>query len=175
MAALRDKYAELKRLRDAAASGQPQDPRRALAALARRFPGALRELDELPIARLEARLCELQALVQQGAAAPQWVRLQIGYHAWMRVALDIRRRAAAYQGAARAQAIVRELADNYRPEPDEPELAALDQATVEAILKPAGGRLNPWVFARVAQLHGVEPSQVERALFLSRAEKSGAR
>lgn len=171
VAGLRDKYVEIKRLRDAAAAGQPNAPRAVLAALARRFPGALRELDQLPMEDIERRLNALQVLVREGGDVPQWVALQVGYHAWMRLALRIRRCAIAHVGEGRAHAILRELSVSYRPAPDEPELWRLDHATIESILKPHGGRLNPWVFSRVAQLHAVEPSAVERALF--REQRAG--
>jgi hypothetical protein len=163
--ALRGKYVEIKRLRVEEQEGRGSDPRREMAALAQRFPGALRELDELPMPEIEQRLAQLEAAVERGAAVPEWARLQISYHGLMRVALRIKRIST---GPARADVdrVLAELREWYEPAADEPSLVSLDRAAVRAILEPEGGRLNPWVFARVAALHGVDADRVRRALFL---------
>jgi hypothetical protein len=165
LAALRDKYREIKRLRDEDAAGVAADPKLDMAELARRFPGALRELDELPREEIERRLASLESAVAGRAAPPPWAALQIGYHGWMRVALRIKRLAAGRR-AAEVAAVARELAASYAPAPDEPALALLDHAALSAILEPDAGRLNPWVFARVAREHGVSVDTVRFALFL---------
>ena len=65
--ALRDKYEQMLCLRQlhARAKQDPEfvepDPRSAMAALARDYPGALREIDELPIEDIERRIAELAA------------------------------------------------------------------------------------------------------------------
>jgi hypothetical protein len=162
--ALREKYREIKRLRVLAAAGPRPEPRRELAALARRFPGALRELDQLPMDAIELRLAVLDAVLERGEAAPQWVSLQIGYHGTMRAALRIKRWFARLT-ALDAQSALTELGARYAPAPDEPPLASFDLEALRAILEPPGGRLNPWVFGQVAVAHGVEPEAVHRALF----------
>jgi hypothetical protein len=161
--ALRDKYREIKRLRDAAAAGLIADPRSAMAALAQRFPGALRELDELPMEQIDTRLLALEQLSESAHAVPEWVRLQIGYHGCMRAVLRIKRMAADARDAA---SLLHMLALEYVPAADEPSLASFDRAAVDAIMRPDGGRLNPWVYARVALACGVEPDAVHRALFV---------
>ena len=113
------------------------------------------------------RLAVLEDAVAGRAPAPQWVALQIAYHGWMRAALRVKRIAAGRR-AADAPVVLGELARSYRPEPDEPPLARFDEATLSAILEPSDGRLNPWVYARVAEQYGVEPDQVRQALFLRR-------
>src|SRR5262249_15962314 len=142
--ALRDKYREIKRLRDEDAAGKNPDPRSEMAALARRFPGALRELDELPMDQIEARLHALERLNERMHAVPDWVRLQIGYHGLMRAVLRIKRIAA---HSSDAGALLRVLSREYVPAADEPPLASFDRAALEAIMRPDGGRLNPWVYA----------------------------
>ena len=163
--ALRDKYLEIKRLRDEAAAGLDVDPKREMAELARRFPGALRECDELPIDEIERRLALLERVVAQREPAPEWALLQISYHGWMRAALRIKRLAAGRK-AADAAAVMSELAQSYRPALDEPPLARFDEDAIRAILEPSDGRLNPWVYERVAAQHGVPPARVRLALFL---------
>lgn len=165
LSALRDKYREIKRLRDAAAAGSTLDPKTEMVELARRFPGALRELDELPMQHIEQRLAALEAAADARAEPPAWAALQITYHGWMRAVLRVKRLAAGRRGA-QAEAVLGELSHRYLPEPDEPPLERLDRAALEAILEPPEGRLNPWVFARVAEQHGVDPDTVRRALFL---------
>jgi hypothetical protein len=110
-------------------------------------------------------LAALDAVVAGAIPTPEWVVLQIGYHALMRLALRIKRMAQ-YESDDRIGAILLELAAERFEACREPLLQGLDRAEIEAILKPEGGRLNPWVFRRVAAIHGVEPEQVRRALFL---------
>jgi hypothetical protein len=165
LAALREKYREIKRLRDEHARGSAGDPKARMKALALRFPGALRELDELPMELIESRLATLDAVVTGALPAPEWVKLQIGYHALMRLALRIKRMARS-NCDDRVGAILVELAAERLDVCGEPMLRGLDRAEIEAILEPEGGRLNPWVYGHVAALHGVEPEQVLRALFL---------
>jgi hypothetical protein len=161
--ALRDKYREIKRLRDEHARGEAGDPKPAMVALARRFPGALRELDELPMPMIAERLALLEAALEDGAPPPEWARLQIGYHGLMRAVLRIKRLLARRGAGGPPRAGV---ARAYVPAPDEPPLSAFDAAALDAIARPVDGRLNPWVFERVAEACGVPADAVRRALFL---------
>lgn len=163
--ALLDKYREIKRLREEHVAGEHEDPRPRLRALARRFPGALRELDELPMEEIDARLALLLAALERAQPVPAWVDLQLAYHGWMRAALRIKRIAHG-RGAAHADAVLAELTARYVPDAHDPPLASFDLVAVTAILEPAAGRLNPWVYARVAALLGVDADAVRRALFL---------
>jgi hypothetical protein len=62
------------------------DPRRAMAALASRFPGALREIDELPLETIVSRVEELRA--SEGGAPPsRWMEASHLFHALTRGAL----------------------------------------------------------------------------------------
>lgn len=175
VAVLREKYREIKRLRtvdaEHVASGQAHDPKPQMAALARRFPGALRELDELPLERIDERLAELDAALVAGRV-PEWAALQIAYHGTYRFALRIKRRAArkgALDDEALERAIARLLASPHgelaSDEPDEPRASELDGELLRAILRPAGGRLQPWVLAQVARTLQVSPERVAAALF----------
>lgn len=181
IAVLREKYREIKRLRtiDAAhvASGKAHDPKREMAALARRFPGALRELDELPMETIDARIAELDAALASNSV-PEWAALQVAYHGTYRFALRIKRRAAGSGRLddARLERVIAELLSMPDDRPgertdgegglDEPQLAELDASELRAILRPAGGRLHGWVLAWVARQTAVSPMAVSRALFL---------
>jgi len=174
IAVLREKYREIKRLRtvdaEHVAHGRAHDPKAEMAALARKFPGALRELDELPMAAVDGRLAELDAALA-ARHVPQWAALQVAYHGTYRFALRIKRRAArkgALDEAALLHAIERLLVapqDELASEPDEPRIGDFDAATLRAILRPADGRLQPWVLAHVARTLGVDPAAVSEALF----------
>lgn len=162
-AALRDKYAEMSRMRREHADGLAHDPRDEMRALARRFPGALREIDELPLEVIEARVRTLDEVAAGRDAPPEWATYFVDYHGWLRAALRIKR---ACLGCDGVEAAVERVRAAYRPEPDEPPAELVcDRAVVQAIVRPSGGRLNRWVFARVAELHGVSPAHVRRALF----------
>jgi hypothetical protein len=165
LAALRDKYREIKRLRDEHEAGIVHDPKRELAQLARRFPGALRELDELPMDEVHARLAALDGALGNGEA-PAWAALQIGYHGTYRAALRIKRLASPTRRERDVAAVHALLAQHYVPAPDEPPLAALDREAIEGILYPPEGRLHAWVLRWVAAELGVSPQAVAAALFV---------
>jgi hypothetical protein len=162
---LRTKYLAIRELRSAAALESSVAPRAQLAALARAFPGALRELDQLPMDHVEARLLAIDRALAEGDEPEIWMRLQVGYHGFMRAVLRIRR-----LSRGRPLEIVDAkselLALRYDPASDEPPPERFDLEALQMIRRPPGGRLNPWVFKEVARDHGVTPDLVQQALFL---------
>lgn len=160
LSGLLDKYRRLLHLRSCP---EAAPPRAELRALALAYPGALRELDRLPLGAIESRLSELERTCARGAPPELWMRLQISYHGYMRAALRIKRWSRQWPDDAVTAAL--ELARRYVPAADEPLLEHLDPATLHTICTPPQGRLNPVVLAAVARLHGVQPDQVQRALF----------
>jgi hypothetical protein len=174
IAVLREKYREIKRLRtvdaEHVACGRAHDPKPEMAALARKFPGALRELDELSIRQIDARLSELDDAIA-AQRVPEWAALQVAYHGTYRFALRIKRlgsRKGALDDEALARAIERLLdtaASDSVSEPDEPRLADFDAEALRAILRPEGGRLHPWVLQHAGRALGVAPLVVSQALF----------
>ncbi len=157
---LREKYLEMRAMRVAHANGEGGDPRRRMRALAARFPGALREIDELPLEVIEARIEELDAALAGRREAPRWAVLLERYHAWMRAVLAIRRAAGAERDHARALAWI-EGAPEEEGGPRREEL----RAALDAILRPPEGRLNRWIFERLGRDAGLDPAQAEAALF----------
>lgn len=162
LVALLEKYREMRRMRREDAAGLARDPRDEMRRLAQRFPGALREIDQLPLDEIEERVRMLEAVVGGRAEPPEWARYFVDYHGIMRAALRIKRMCLGTANLEEALACVRE---GYEPAPDEPSLAELGAEAVAAITRPEGGRLNPSVFDRVAVLHGVSPDRVRRTLF----------
>jgi hypothetical protein len=87
------KYEAIHRLRSAPAGPTGSAPPRAeLRALADRYPGALRELDELTMVEIERRLGHLRALVTgRSSAAEAWVGPLWLFHRRLRGALAAKR------------------------------------------------------------------------------------
>lgn len=165
------KYQALGDLRRARARGEPIPDRQVFRALAAEFPGALHELDHLPLAEIDRRLLELTAAASGGGtmatmatvATMDWMAWMWSYHALMRAALYVKLR------VSRA-----------RPAPDEEAAAlarraaahagiAVDVGFVRAVEAPPGGRLRRVVMARLAARFGVPEATLREALFPRRA------
>jgi hypothetical protein len=164
LSALQLKYQTLIALRHDAATQQRAAPRAQLAALAAAFPGALRELDQLPMSCLEERLRALDSALGERAEPASWMWLQVDYHGFMRAVLRIRRQSRGRPSLIEnAQSELAALA--YEPADDEPPVHRFELADLRAIRSPPRGRLNPWVLEQVARDHGVTPESVQEALF----------
>lgn len=158
---LLDKYREMRAMRDDDAAGREVDPRARMRRLAARFPGALREIDELTAARLEARVAALEAVVQRAAPPPRWARAIADYHGWMRAALALRREAGRLRDRDAALAWIDR---GYAPRHDEPAAGELREV-VEHVLRPPGGRLNHWLFSLLAARYGLSAAAFEAEIF----------
>ena len=137
-----------------------------LGALARAFPGALRELDRVPLTVLEARHAALDRVITADTDPEPWMTLQCAYHGFMRAALRIRRLSRA-RGLIESDAQTLLAALPYVPAEDEPPVHRLGWLELTAIRSPPAGRLNPWVISQVARDLGVSVDQVELAVFPS--------
>lgn len=154
-----DKYERLLRLRTEPSAEVPRDE---LRSLARQFPGALRELDRLPVPMIEARLSALRNVVA-GAAEPEaWMSLVASYHGYMRAALRVKRWSRAWPAEPAAALLA--FTERYVPAADEPGLAFFDVDVLVTIRKPPLGRLNPFIIEAVARLHQTTPELVAGAL-----------
>jgi hypothetical protein len=167
LAALERKYRTLMEIHRALAAWDDARAAELDQQLAEEFPGALRELQTLPLEVLEARAVALAAAGEGGPEAP-WMRWMGDYHALLRAALRIKRRVrrrAALDDAA-ADALANEVASTART-------AGLgsgmvDRAFVRAVEQPPGGRLNQVVFERLSAVHGVPAETIASALFARR-------
>lgn len=110
------------RLRREQDAGESNDPRTRLRALARAFPGSLRELDSIPMEELVRRWAHLVA-VESGAPPEPWVALSARYHALLRETLAGR----AGRGEARGRPTIAAL-DALRRE------TGVDIARLRAVL-----------------------------------------
>lgn len=146
--ALAEKYATLGELRRAHARGEPHPPREVLRELARRFPGALNELDTMTLELIDERASKLRNASKTRRTEP-WMGIVHSYHALYRAALVLKPLLAKL-GADDARA--REAAER----------AGLDDELVRAIAKPPRGRLTDVVLARVARDHAETEEAVAR-------------
>lgn len=164
--ALEEKYARMRALRQVqlAAQADPTcaepDTRPERIALAARFPGVLRELDELPLAAIEMRLAAVAAVRGAGAPVPRWMTAQIAFHRLLRGALFAKR----WMSERRARG-----GAGARPAPSEFRRDAIEEAWVwaeelDAIDRPPGGRIMPLVYQRLAAELGVDEREARRRL-----------
>jgi hypothetical protein len=87
-AELRAKYEEIRALR--LTDDGSYDPRERMAALAARFPGALREIDTLPLDEIERRIEALKQAERDPSHASKWMLAQHRFHTLTRDALTKR-------------------------------------------------------------------------------------
>lgn len=88
---LAEKYETLGEMRRSDARGEPHREDAFYRRLAARFPGALKELDRLPLDEIDRRAAELGEAARSGAVAP-WMRAALAYHAALREMLAAKRR-----------------------------------------------------------------------------------
>jgi hypothetical protein len=158
LARLAYKYQRLGALRRARAAGEPVPEPAVFKALAREFPGALNELDTLPIEDIDARALALARAAEGGPAEP-WMAWLAAYHALFRAALRLKPR------VERGEGIDGDRADRLAREASEAAGAEVDAAFVLAVAAPPGGRLNAAVFAALERRFGLPGAEIKRALF----------
>ena len=152
------KYEEILSIRRRPSGTESADIADAMRSLSSRFPGALRELQSLSLATVEARLKDASEMLA-GRVEHPWLRWMHEYHEQLRVALAIK----AELGGRRL------LTEN------EAETCAMKLSLqrgceckaqwVHSIARPAGGRLSHWACARVEERLGLESGTLGRTLF----------
>jgi hypothetical protein len=146
------KYERLIELRREASERPPEDLRE----LAREFPGALRELDALPLA--ERRLASARRALD-GEPKEALIEWLLAYHALMRTALAVKRR---LRGERRPTSeTARGVAAAESAETGVPCSAEF----VVEVASPPRGRLNELVLARLAEAAGRGTDERRAALF----------
>lgn len=154
---------EMRRVHD---SGVEHEPRDAMRGLAGEFPGALREIDELPVLMIARRIDQLTRVIDQRQPPEPWMLWMVDYHGYLRAALRIKRMGLPLDDLDVALA---RLQRDYVPASDEPPVEIfLTRPALLAVLKPLDGRLNRWAFERVAERHAVSVDEVDAALFPAR-------
>jgi hypothetical protein len=154
IARLAAKYEALGELRRDRARGEPLPPKRVFLDLAREFPGALLELDRLPLDEIDRRREALVLAAAAGTFEP-WMAWLDGWHRLMRAALSVKLRLRGERDPTAEQAEALAAAVG----------AGLDAAFVRAVARPPRGRLTPLVLERLASAFRVEIGTLEAAIF----------
>lgn len=156
--ALARKYRALARLRRRKDGGDDRTTRATLRALAREFPGCLRELDTLGPTEIARRArAAAAAATGRGKRAP-WMAWIAAYHRLMRAALNVKRATGRRRGAGDdAEGLAREAGADAG--------VAIDAAFVALVARPPGGRVGPVVLREIGRRFAVPAADVAAALF----------
>ena len=164
---LRDKYAEMLSMRALHASGEEhspgaREPRARMAALAARFPGALREIDDLELDEIERRLEKVQAVIRDASEGEPWMEAAALFHALARGVLAVKRWLAGrrHVDTALEQAFADELEARALAED-----ARCWQGDLASVAAPPGGRITGLVFRRVGAHLGISEREARRLVF----------
>ena len=161
---LRGKYTEMLAMRgDHAAGGEDAAQVRVrMGRLAARFPGALREIDELELGEIRRRIESIDGVLARTSDAEPWMEALALFHAMARGALAAKRW---LDGRKRVDAAVRRrfLAEAATlPYPDD----ALEWAAELAhIASPPRGRVTDAVFAKLARVMQTSERAARRLVF----------
>ncbi len=172
MSELRSKYAEMHamRLADAGGADDARRVRLRMQRLAERHPGALREIDALPLAEIRRRIAALDAVLAGEREPDPWVEAVARFHALTRGVLVAKR----WLGRRRRvdDALQREFERELLALPY-PEDSRAWSAHLALVAAPPRGRLMDAVFTRVAASMGL-PVATVRALVFAPASQGAA-
>jgi hypothetical protein len=161
---LRAKYAEMLSMRIANAAGDEDaaGARPRMARLAARFPGALREIDDLELAEIRRRVAALDAFASASGEEQDWMEPVALFHRLARGALATKRWLAGRRHVDEALAGAFGAFASLAPFPEEIQAWASD---LERVASPPRGRLLDVVFARLAAELGVDEPAARRLVF----------
>jgi hypothetical protein len=169
---LRTKYAEILAMRLLHASGAEDASRvrERMAALAHRFPGALRETDELELGEIQRRIGQLEAVLRESAEGEPWMEAIASFHVLARGVLAVKRWLDGRRivDAALEHAFAAEL--ELPGFPEEVRSWAGDLARIAA---PPRGRVMDLVFVRLAERLCTTESEARHLVFGSRRHRGG--
>src|SRR5829696_7967819 len=165
---LAQKYLQLAELRRERAAGADPPPAHVFKALAGEFPGALQELDTLPLELIDTRAAELARAAAGGEVAP-WMAWLHGYHALMRAALRVKVR---LRGS---REVPDELAATLASEASQIAGLSLEASFVRSVARPPDGRIGPLVLELLARQFGVDALTIGDGVFPARALRRARR
>jgi hypothetical protein len=169
---LRDKYVEMLAMRLAHASGHEEatDVRARMVALAARFPGALREIDDLDLVELRGRIAKLEGVLAGALPTEPWMEAVSLFHTMTRGALSAKRW---LSGRKRADASVEGAYAVHVAGLEDSDDARAWMGELAAIARPPGGRLTALVYARIGRILGTSESQARHLVFGASSARSG--
>lgn len=153
--ALARKYATMLALREAHDRGEGVAPNSTLRALAGEFPGALHEIDRLPMELLRQRADATERARHDPAAIAPWMDRVIAWHCLLAATLRAKRDARTATGDADA------LAATLTEESG----VAVDVGFARALASPSRGRVVPLVMGAVAAHFAEDVAAVRATLF----------
>jgi hypothetical protein len=172
---LRRKYGEMLSMRLAHDSGVETEARarQRMAELASRFPGALREIDELELAVIRERIERLDAALRGDGPVERWMEAVGLFHSLARGALRAKRWLAGRKtvDAITVLAYASDVADLAVADPAGPAGAsAVDDGLawtgeLARIAAPPRGRIMDLVFARLARKLGTTEREARHLVF----------
>jgi hypothetical protein len=171
---LRAKYAQMLAMRvDHASGDEDEDVAIArMAEIASRFPGALRELDDLELAEIQHRIEVLDDVVEARREPEAWMEAIALFHAMARGALCAKRWLG---GRKRVDAGVLEAFERGAASLLFPEDARGWMDDLARIASPPRGRVMDVVFARLARELGTSDRVARRLVFgVPRRERRGS-
>lgn len=139
-------------------------------ALARRFPGALREIEGLSAVQMQRRLDVVQSLLASGAsrdAAPLWLCLVADYHAALREVLAVKRWLGRSKGSgADARALLPPFKSWFSSCPHRRmPLEQVSAAWLETLRRPPQGRVVCLVWQELEQCYGLAEATIRELIF----------
>ena len=161
---LRDKYREMLAMRLEHDSGNEDEAaaRARMAALARRFPGALREIDDLELGVIRDRIAGLDAALRGECAVEPWMDAMALFHALARGALRAKTWLA---GRKTVDAAIASAYERYATDLATSGDALAWTDDLAQVATPPRGRLMDLVFARVAASLGTSEHEARRLVF----------
>jgi hypothetical protein len=157
------------RLAHSAGEEEPADVRARMADLATRFPGALREIDELELAEIDRRIARLAEVLDGTVSVEPWMEAIALFHRFARGALCVKR----WLDGRRQ--VTPELALSFREASATlafPREAGVWEPYLEALASPPGGRLTGLVYERVAAELHISCDEVRRLTFPPRRDRA---
>jgi hypothetical protein len=177
---LRAKYAEMLSMRLAHESGVESKARarRRMAELASRFPGALREIDELELAVIRDRIHRLDAALHGQSGVERWMEAVGLFHSLARGALQAKRWLAGRKTVDAATVLeyendvvdMTEKGGAAQTTIHSADMSKVDdrlawRSELARIAAPPRGRIMDLVFARVAQALGTTELEARSLVF----------
>jgi len=162
VAELLRKYRQMLAMRLAHTAGveAPGHVRAQMIALSARFPGALREIDEIELDELRRRIARLEGVVSGDCLPEPWMHAMAAFHSLARGALVAKRFLAGRKQID--ETVERRYADALE-RLDFPEDARVWKNDLRLVASPPQGRMTALVFARLARALGITEFQA-RAL-----------